>query len=301
MSVVTNVGLSGQLNADVGMGNLKVAAKPTELSEPRTEGTMVVDVEWDQWSPEQVGMFMQSAGGFCSEHANKFVVAQCSGADLEKLDSEMLQGIGVDNGWHRYRIMDAVEVLKATAAEELSAIKSRDPKYHKLDTNKDGVVNPEDFAHSAKTFTENFLSFAFQKNVQQLVVGLMVGAGLKDVAQSLATDIITPLVIAPWTKNLDNQFIVLRDGKTNSTYNTIEAAADDGASTWNYGRFIDTLLSFLVMSFVVYVLFLILNWMRRTAQDKLARAQLQYKAWEKKNRAEHTKAGVHPKLELTCQ
>ena len=168
--------------------------------------------------------------------------------------------------------------------------------------NKDSSVDKDDFIYAAKKFAKEFKAFAFSENIQSLVVGLMVGAGLKDVASSLATDILTPLVMAGWTKNLENLFVVLQDGDTaDATYETVEEAAADGASTLNYGKFFQTCVDFLVMALFVYIFFRILNDMRLKAKEELAGMKMEFKAWEKKNKGSHAKAGVTAKLEFTSK
>ena len=105
-----------------------------ELEHEPAEGTMIVDESWPDWTPKQVGLFLAGVGGYAAMHAELFVAAGCAGSDLQQLNSEMMEGIGVLNGWHRYKILDAIKAMQAAAAEQRAArISEENEGIHWLD------------------------------------------------------------------------------------------------------------------------------------------------------------------------
>ncbi|KAG0053038.1 hypothetical protein BGZ83_001743 [Gryganskiella cystojenkinii] len=102
----------------------------------------------------------------------------------------------------------------------------------------------------------NFVKFIQRGNIIDLGVGLVIGGAFSKVLGSFVDDILTPplgLVIAG--SNLDNYFIVLRQGKTaKKHYETVQIAQDDGAVTENIGRFIMTLINFVLVAITLFVI-----------------------------------------------
>ncbi|KAF8937574.1 hypothetical protein BGZ58_002487, partial [Dissophora ornata] len=86
--------------------------------------------------------------------------------------------------------------------------------------------------------------------------GLVVGGAFSKVLGSFVDDILTPplgLVISG--SNLENWFIVLRQGKTpDEKYETIDQAQKDGAVTENVGRFLQQTLNFLLVAITLFVI-----------------------------------------------
>ena len=65
------------------------------------------------------------------------------------------------------------------------------------DFNADGVVGAQDFVNVVFGFCDGFVAFAFNKDVQALVVGIMIGGGLSKLANSVISDLLTPFVVSP--------------------------------------------------------------------------------------------------------
>jgi large conductance mechanosensitive channel len=59
-----------------------------------------------------------------------------------------------------------------------------------------------------------------------------------------------------------NLFVVLREGTSPGPYATLEAARSTGAVTLNLGMFVNTIVSFLIVSFAVFVLVRYINRLR---------------------------------------
>lgn len=114
---------------------------------------------------------------------------------------------------------------------------------------------------------QEFKKFALRGNVIDLAVGIIIGAAFNSVVQSLVNDLIMP-PIGLLVGNLDfsNLMLVLQPGDPPEPYATPEAAQAAGAVTFNYGQFINTLVSFLVVAFAVFLLVRAIN--RLYVQDE---------------------------------
>ena len=98
---------------------------------------------------------------------------------------------------------------------------------------------------------EEFKKFALRGNVVDLAVGVIIGAAFTSVVNSLVKDIIMP-PIGKLTGGIDfsNLFFVLGSG----SYASLAEAQKAGAATINYGLFINTVISFLIVAFVIFIL-----------------------------------------------
>ncbi|KAF9902143.1 hypothetical protein BX616_002024 [Lobosporangium transversale] len=103
---------------------------------------------------------------------------------------------------------------------------------------------------------KRFSEFIQRGNIIDLGVGLVIGGAFSKVLTSFVDDILSPplgLVISG--HNLENWFIVIRPGKTpGKKYNTIEDAQEDGAVTENVGRFLQTVLNFLLVAITLFII-----------------------------------------------
>lgn len=112
---------------------------------------------------------------------------------------------------------------------------------------------------------DEFRTFAMRGSVIDLAVGVVVGASFTGIVNSLVKDVITPPIgLILGGIDFSNFFFVLK-GKPGLA--TLKAAQDAGAITVNYGAFINTIINFLIVAFV---LFLILRQINRLTQPKEA-------------------------------
>ena len=94
-----------------------------------------------------------------------------------------------------------------------------------------------------------------------MAVGIIIGAAFGAIVKSLVDDVIMP-PIGLMLGNVDfsNLFVVLRQGaKEAGPYATVAAAHNAGAVTLNYGLFINTLISFVIIAFAVFMLVRAMN------------------------------------------
>jgi large conductance mechanosensitive channel len=108
-------------------------------------------------------------------------------------------------------------------------------------------------------FISEFKEFAMKGNVLDMAIGIIIGAAFGTVVTSLVKDVIMPPIGLLLGKvDFANMFISL----TGVHYDTLAAAQAAGAPTINYGTFINTVISFLIVAFVIFLLVRKVNSMR---------------------------------------
>jgi large conductance mechanosensitive channel len=103
---------------------------------------------------------------------------------------------------------------------------------------------------------KGFRDFIMRGNVIDLAVAVIIGAAFIKVVNSLVDDLIMPVIGLVLGKvDFTNAFVVLREGtKAAAPYATLADAKAAGAATLNYGLFISTVVTFLIVGFVVYLI-----------------------------------------------
>jgi large conductance mechanosensitive channel len=111
---------------------------------------------------------------------------------------------------------------------------------------------------------KEFKDFAMRGNVIDMAVGIIIGAAFGTIVKSLVSDIIMP-PIGMLLGNVDfsNLFLTLKDGAVAGPYATIADAQAVSAVTINYGIFINTVISFLIIAFCVFLLIRSINKLKR--------------------------------------
>lgn len=111
---------------------------------------------------------------------------------------------------------------------------------------------------------KEFKEFAMKGNVIDMAVGIIIGASFGAIVNSFVSDIIMPPIGMLIGKvDFSNLFIVLREGKVPGPYSSVAGARAVGASTINYGIFINTVISFLIVAFSAFMLVRSINRVRR--------------------------------------
>jgi len=110
-----------------------------------------------------------------------------------------------------------------------------------------------------------FREFIAKGNVMDLAVGVIIGAAFQRIVDSMVTDIIMPVVgLAMGGTDFANQFVVLRDGiKAAAPYASLAEAKAAGATVIAYGSFINHLIQFIILAWVVFLMVKAVNRMRR--------------------------------------
>lgn len=111
---------------------------------------------------------------------------------------------------------------------------------------------------------KEFREFAMRGNVVDLAVGVIIGAAFGKIVDSLVKDVIMPPIgLALGRVDFSNLFLVLRNGNQSGPYATVEAAAKAGAVTLNYGVFFNTMISFVIVAWAVFLLIKAMNRLKR--------------------------------------
>jgi len=103
---------------------------------------------------------------------------------------------------------------------------------------------------------QGFREFVMRGNVVDLAVAVIIGAAFTKVVNSLVDDVIMPPIgLLLGRVDFANLFLVLKEGaKAAGPYATLADAKAAGAVTLNYGMFITTIVTFLIVAFVVYLM-----------------------------------------------
>jgi len=112
---------------------------------------------------------------------------------------------------------------------------------------------------------KEFRDFAMKGNVIDVAVGIIIGAAFGGIVGSLVSDVIMPPIGVLLGKvDFSNLFVVLRQGSiVAGPYSTIAVAKSAGAVTLNYGAFINTIISFTIVSFSMFILIKNMNRLKR--------------------------------------
>lgn len=107
---------------------------------------------------------------------------------------------------------------------------------------------------------KEFKEFAMRGNVVDMAVGIIIGAAFGKIVESLVKDLIMPPIGMLLGKvDFANLFVVLREGANPGPYLSVDAAQKAGAVTFNYGTFINTCISFVIVAFAVFLLIRSIN------------------------------------------
>ncbi|MEW5901750.1 MAG: large-conductance mechanosensitive channel protein MscL [Acidobacteriota bacterium] len=114
---------------------------------------------------------------------------------------------------------------------------------------------------------KEFKEFALRGSVVDMAVGIVIGAAFGAIVSSLVADVITPPVGLLLGKiDFSSLFLVLKSGTTAGPYATLTAAKQAGAVTLNLGVFINTIISFLIVAFSIFLVIRQVNKLRRKAE-----------------------------------
>ncbi len=101
---------------------------------------------------------------------------------------------------------------------------------------------------------KEFKEFAVKGNMLDMAVGIIVGAAFGTVVTSLVNDVLMPPIgMLMGGVDFTDLFITLQAGTVAGPYPTLEAAQEAGAVTINYGLFVNSIVSFLIVAFAVFM------------------------------------------------
>lgn len=111
---------------------------------------------------------------------------------------------------------------------------------------------------------KEFKEFATKGNVVDMAVGIIIGAAFGAIVKSLVDNVIMPPIgVLMGGVDFSELFVVLTQGTTPGPYETVLAAKEAGAATLNYGLFVNSVITFLIVAFAVFLLVRSINRLRR--------------------------------------
>lgn len=99
-------------------------------------------------------------------------------------------------------------------------------------------------------FVKEFKAFAFKGNVVDLAVGVIIGAAFSAIVKSFVDDIITPLLLNPALEKAN-----------------VKNIAELSWSGVKYGNFLSSIISFLIVAFVLFMMIKGINRLSRKEEE----------------------------------
>jgi large conductance mechanosensitive channel len=116
-----------------------------------------------------------------------------------------------------------------------------------------------------------FKEFALRGNVVDMAVGIIIGAAFSTIVRSLVDDVVMPpLGVLTGGVDFSNMFITL-DGKS---YVSLAQAREAGAPVIAFGTFINNVISFVIVAFVLFMVIKAMNKLRRKQEAEPGAAAL---------------------------
>ena len=112
---------------------------------------------------------------------------------------------------------------------------------------------------------KEFKDFIARGNVMDMAVGIIMGAAFTAIVNSMVKDLLNP-IIGLFTGGID--FAALYFNLSDNEYESLSAAQEAGAATFNYGLFINAVINFLIISFVVFMLVRTVNKIKEAAEKE---------------------------------
>lgn len=101
------------------------------------------------------------------------------------------------------------------------------------------------------SFMEDFKKFAVRGNVMDMAVGVIIGGAFGKIVTSAVNDIIMPPIGMALGKMDFRDLFISLNGKE---YASLELAKKAGAPVLAYGSFINTVIDFVILAFIVFMM-----------------------------------------------
>jgi len=117
---------------------------------------------------------------------------------------------------------------------------------------------------------KEFKELALKGNMIDLAVGIIIGGAFGGMITSLVKDVIMP-PIGALLGGVDfaSKMWVIKEGATAAPYATPAAAAEAGAVVMSYGAFVNTVINFLIVAFVIFLLIKGMNKLRKEQEAEV--------------------------------
>lgn len=125
----------------------------------------------------------------------------------------------------------------------------------------------------SKGFIKEFKEFAVKGNVIDLAVGVIIGGAFTAIVNALVTNILTPVITLLTGKvSFTDLFIILGEFDSAARPKTLAEAQELGLSTINYGLFIQAIIDFVIVAFVIFLLVKAINKLKTVGQKEAEEA-----------------------------
>lgn len=115
---------------------------------------------------------------------------------------------------------------------------------------------------------KEFKEFAVKGNMLDMAVGIIIGAAFSTIVTALVNDVIMPVVgLATGGIDFSEMHVVLQEGSPAGPYATVADAAAAGAVTLNWGVFVNALISFLIVAFVLFMVIRNFNKLKKQEEE----------------------------------
>ena len=115
-----------------------------------------------------------------------------------------------------------------------------------------------------KKFFEEFKACAMRGNVVDMAIGVIIGGAFGKITTSLVNDIFMPLLgLITGGVNFGGLFYAL-DG---NQYASLEAAAEAGVGTINYGAFVQYIIDFILVAFCMFMVIKLMNSLKKKEEE----------------------------------
>jgi large conductance mechanosensitive channel len=109
---------------------------------------------------------------------------------------------------------------------------------------------------------KEFREFAMRGNVLDLAIGVIIGGAFGKIVTSFVNDIIMPPIgLILGRVDFANLYVNMSGGK----YASLADAQAAGAVTFNYGAFLNTIIDFMIVAFVIFLLVRQVNKLQKPA------------------------------------
>ena len=117
---------------------------------------------------------------------------------------------------------------------------------------------------------KEFKEFAMRGNVVDMAVGIIIGAAFGTIVKSFVADVIMPPIgLLLGNVDFSNLFVVMKQGTVTAPYASLAEAQAAGAVTLNYGMFINTIISFLIIAVAVFIVVKSMNKMKYRKEEPI--------------------------------
>ncbi len=114
---------------------------------------------------------------------------------------------------------------------------------------------------------KEFKDFAVKGNVVDMAVGIIIGAAFGTIVKSLVNDVIMPPIgLLLGGVDFSNLFVTLKG----QSFVTLVEAQEAGSVTLNYGLFFNTIISFLIVAFAIFILVKQINKLKKKEEEASA-------------------------------